>query len=432
MADIIPLISSRMNNIIQALLPATAAAAADHAEPDPEFINLSCHRTRSNRGVGLGGDPSLMESISKILNKYFKPAIPITSDHLVTASGAGFCLDAVASCICEPGDSILVPGPCWNSVGAYLYCHAGVTMVPAYPSPLSTALTSETPFPALETAYNSSPDPKRIKGLLIFNPHSPFGLCYSKSVLQDLLEWSAKKDLHYISDEVYGCLEFGCDEKAEKFVSALRLLDGSMGPEREAMIDRSKVHVLWSASKLFGLPGIKLVSRHDLNGRAELNDSQGGLITQSNPMLRVGAIISTYNQTSSLSALLLTHLLNSNILSSLLNKNNALLSKNYTLLSSTLNHLGIEFLPANVGFFVFAKLAKDSETWNEEAVVKKLKEYKVMVSPGKQFGGAENEKGWARITIAVPEEDFKEGIKRIRTCFVEILSQQNKISWDSL
>ncbi|TGO76847.1 hypothetical protein BELL_0134g00200 [Botrytis elliptica] len=41
MADIIPPISSRMNNIIQALLPAAAAAAADHAEPEPEFINLS-------------------------------------------------------------------------------------------------------------------------------------------------------------------------------------------------------------------------------------------------------------------------------------------------------------------------------------------------------------------------------------------------------
>ncbi|KAF7943951.1 hypothetical protein EAE96_010365 [Botrytis aclada] len=231
-----------MNNIIQALLPAAAAAAADHAEPDHEVINLSvadnnllrpdlieiCKDAIAqdlitfNYPVGLGGDPSLMEAISKFLNKYFKPAIPITSDHLVTASGAGFCLDAIASCICEPGDSILVPGP--YSVGAYLYCHAGVTMVPAYPSPLSTALTSETLLPALETAYNSSPDPKRIKGLLIFNPHAPFGQCYSKSVLQDLMDWSAKKGLHYISDEVYGCLEFGCDEKAEKFVSALSLL----------------------------------------------------------------------------------------------------------------------------------------------------------------------------------------------------------------
>ncbi|TGO27191.1 hypothetical protein BPAE_0046g00540 [Botrytis paeoniae] len=225
----------------------------------------------------------------------------------------------------------------------------------------------------------------------------------------DLLEWSAKKGLHYISDEVYGCLESGCDEKAEKFVSALSLLDGSMGPEREAMIDRSKVYVLWSASKLFGLPGIKL----------------GCLITQSNPMLRIGAIISTYNHTSSLSALLFAHLLNSDMLSSLLNKKNTLLSK-ITLCSP------LQFLPANAGFVVFAKLAKDVETWNEEAIVKKLKEHKVIVSPGKQFDGAKSQKGWTRITIAVPEEDFDEGIKRIRTCFVEILSQQNKISWDSI
>ncbi|TGO49593.1 hypothetical protein BOTNAR_0426g00090 [Botryotinia narcissicola] len=389
MADIIPPISSRMFNIIQALPPAATAAAADNAEPDPDFIDL-CHRTRSNCGVGLGGNPSLMKWISKFFNKYFKTAIPITPDHLVTASGAGFCLDALASCICEPGDSILVPGPCWNSVGAYLYCHAGVTMVSAYPSLLSTALTSESLLLALETAYNSSPDPTRIKRLLIFNPHAPFG--------------HANKGLHYISDEVYGCLEFGCDEKAEAFISAILLLDGSMGAKREAMIDRSKVLVLWNPSKLFGPLRIKL----------------------SNPMLRVSAIISTYNQTFSLFALLLTHLVNSNVLLSLLNKDNVLLSKTYTLLSSILNYLGIDFLPAIAGFFVFVKLAKDSETRKVEAVVKKFKEFKVMVSPGNQFGCSENEKGWARITNAVPEEEFKEGIMRIWICFGEILSQQNK------
>ncbi|TGO86825.1 hypothetical protein BPOR_0273g00040 [Botrytis porri] len=338
MANIIPPTSNRMNNIIQALFPPAAVAAADHAKPDLRLLI----------------------------------SIPITSDNLVTASGVGFCLDAIASCMCEPGDSILVPGP--YSVGAYLCYHASITMFPAYPSPPSTTLISETHFPALETAYNSSPDPKRIKGLLIFNPHAPFG--------------HAKKGLHYISDEVYGCLEFGCDEKAERFVSALSLLDYSIGPERKAMIGRSK----------------------------------GCLITQSNPMLRIGAIISTYNQTSSLPALLLTHLLNSDMLPFLLNKNNAFLSKNCTLLTSTLNHFGIEFLPAIAGFVVFTKLAKDTETWNEEAIVKILQEHKVIVSPRKQFGGAKDEKGWARITIAVPEEDFKEGVKRIRAYFVENLS----------
>ncbi|KAF7919332.1 uncharacterized protein EAE97_011664 [Botrytis byssoidea] len=121
MADIIPPISSRMSNIIQALLPAATAAAADHAEPNPDFINFSVSNNNLlrpdlieickdaiahdliaetlNCPVGLGGDPSLMKSISKFLNKYFIPAIPITSVYLVTAWGAGFCLDTIASCI---------------------------------------------------------------------------------------------------------------------------------------------------------------------------------------------------------------------------------------------------------------------------------------------------------------------------------------------
>ncbi|KAF7925952.1 hypothetical protein EAE99_005987 [Botrytis elliptica] len=422
----VPPLSNRMNDIIQTLLPAAAAAAADHAEPNPEVVNLSVADNQLIRSelldicksaiakdltqetfnypMGLGGDPSLMQAISSFFNTYFKPSTPVTPDHLVVTAGAGFSLDALASSICEPGDSILVPGPCWNSFGAYIYCHAGVRLVPVYPAPYSEALTSHTLIPALEAAYDGAAEPKRIKGLIICNPHNPFGQCYSKSALQAVLKWCAQKGLHYISDEVYGGMEFGRDTKSDKFVSALSLLDGSSDSKNGTTFDRSKLHVLWSASKLFGIPGIRL----------------GCLITQANPMVRIGSIISTYNQSSSLSALLLTHLLNSVELPALLSKNNALLAKSYDLLSSTLTRLGIEFLPANAGFVVFAKFVKNAKSWEDEAaLVQGLKEHKVIVSAGKGFAGADEEKGWVRITLAVPWEQFSEGIKRIENFFLE-------------
>ncbi|KAI9640542.1 hypothetical protein NHQ30_010840 [Ciborinia camelliae] len=413
----VPSISNRMNGIIQTLLPAAAAAAADHAEPNPEVVNLSVADNQLIRGELLeickevitkdltqeARDPSLMQALSLFFNTYFKPTLPVNPDHLVVAAGAGFSLDALASSICEPGDSILVPGPCWNSFGAYIYCHAGVRLVPVYPAPYSTALTPQTLIPALEAAYNGAADPKRIKGLIICNPHNPFGQTYSKVALQAILKWSAEKGLHYISDEVYGGMEFG-GTQSDKFVSALSLLDSTSDSKDGITFDRSKLHVLWSASKLFGLPGIRL----------------GCLITQANPMVRIGSIISTYNQSSSLSALVLKHLLNSTELPALLSKNNALLAKSYDLLSSTLTRLGIEFLPANTGFVVFAKLVKDAKSWeDEEALVEGLKRHKVLVSAGKGFSGAEEEKGWVRITLAVPWEQFSEGVKRIEDFFLK-------------
>ena len=43
-------ISNRMNDIIQTLLPAAAAAAADHAEPNSELVNLSLADNQLIRG----------------------------------------------------------------------------------------------------------------------------------------------------------------------------------------------------------------------------------------------------------------------------------------------------------------------------------------------------------------------------------------------
>ncbi|EMR81760.1 putative 1-aminocyclopropane-1-carboxylate synthase protein [Botrytis cinerea BcDW1] len=313
-------ISNRMNDIIQNLLP--AAAAADHAEPNPELVNLSLAGNQLIRGelldicksdiaknltqktinypMGLGGDPSLMQALSLFFNPYFQPSTPVTPDHLVVASRAGFSLDALAS----------------NSFGAYIYCHAGVKLAPVYPAPYSTALSSNSLIPALEAAYDGATNPKCIKGLIICNPHNPFGRCYSKSALQSILKWCSQKGLHYISDEVYGGIQFG-DTQSDRFVSALSLLGDSSDSDDGIVFDKSKLHVLWSTSKLFGIPGIRL----------------GCLITQANPMVRIGSIISTYNQSSSLSALLLTHVLNSTELPALLSKNNELLANSYDLLS---------------------------------------------------------------------------------------------------
>ncbi|ATZ55047.1 hypothetical protein BCIN_11g03480 [Botrytis cinerea B05.10] len=327
-------ISNRMNDIIHNLLP--AAAAADHAEPNPELVNLSLAGNQLIRGelldicksdiaknltqktfnypMGLGGDPSLMQALSSFFNTYFQPSTLVTPDHFVVAAGAGFSLDALASSICEPGDSLLVPGP--YSFGAYIYCHAGAKLAPVYPAPYSTALSSNPLIPALEAAYDGATNPKCIKGLIICNPHNPFGRCYSKSALQSILKWCSQKGLHYISDEVYGGIQFG-DTQSDRFVSALSLLGDSSDSDDGIVFDKSKLHVLWSTSKLFGIPGIRL----------------GCLITQANPMVRIGSIISTYNQSSSLSALLLTHVLNSTELPALLSKNHELLANSYDLFS---------------------------------------------------------------------------------------------------
>jgi aspartate/methionine/tyrosine aminotransferase len=88
------------------------------------------------------------------------------------------------------------------------------------------------------------------------------------------------------------------------------------------------------------------------------------------------------------------------------------------MLSSALKEIGLEFMPANAGVYVLAKVASGAKTWDdEETAVELLREAGLEVCPGKVFGGSDDEKGWVRITFAVPEDQLREGVARLKKCF---------------
>jgi aspartate/methionine/tyrosine aminotransferase len=196
---------------------------------------------------------------------------------------AGVCLSRIKNPLAR-----LLTGA--DAFGAYFYINAGVQLIPANPAPFTSALTAEVLLPAIESAYSSASDPRRIKGLLICNPHNPFGQSYSSEVIQDLLAWCADKDIHYISDEVYAGMEYGTGAQGNEFKSVLALpvkdssstgiqAEDADTQENRKLLQRSRVHVLWSASKLFGLPGLRLAST--LLRNARVNQLTGSRVASS-------------------------------------------------------------------------------------------------------------------------------------------------------
>jgi aspartate/methionine/tyrosine aminotransferase len=84
--------------------------------------------------------------------------------------------------------------------------------------------------------------------------------CYTRKNILELLEFCQERDLHLIMDEVYALANVNSgDEKAPGFVSALSLTE-PLVPAGAVKVDPSRVHVVWSASKLFGLDGFRVVS----------------------------------------------------------------------------------------------------------------------------------------------------------------------------
>ena len=131
-------------------------------------------------------------------------------------------------------------------------------------------------------------------------------------------------------------------------------------------------------------------------------------------MLLTAVGLSAYWQTSSLSSVVAISLLNSPNLPDLVRLNQERLAESYAILTESLIKWQVEFLPANAGLFVFAKPVKDARDWDEEAaVVGALASSGVIVSPGRRFDGGESEKGWVRITFAVPKKQLMDALERM-------------------
>jgi aspartate/methionine/tyrosine aminotransferase len=115
-------------------------------------------------------------------------------------------------------------------------------------------------LPSLQAAYNFATERSRIKAVIICNPHNPLAQCYPKKALIECMEFCQEQGLHFICDEIFALTGLkGLPTSTTPFVSALSLTE-PLVPEGAVKIDPSRVHVVWSASKLFGASGLRIVS----------------------------------------------------------------------------------------------------------------------------------------------------------------------------
>lgn len=95
----------------------------------------------------------------------------------------------------------------------------------------------------------------RIRALILTNPHNLFGQCYPQEVLEACLKFCQRREIHLISDEVYGMTTFSCAEISDPapFISALSLDASAL------RCDRSRIHTIWGIGKDFGASGSRMV-----------------------------------------------------------------------------------------------------------------------------------------------------------------------------
>ncbi|KAF7911780.1 uncharacterized protein EAE98_011895 [Botrytis deweyae] len=345
-----------------------------------------------NYPLGVGGPSPVLTAFASFFNQFFSPSIPIEPDHVVTFSGASTCLDGLLYAICDEGDSIILPSPFWAGYVPFTKFRANVNIATTSDVPWRST-TSIDIVAAVKKAYSSAQDSTRIKALLMANPHNPTGKCYPSSVIRELMVFCKDNGLHYISDEIFAMSSFSKDEEGQ-FTSALSLVSDN----EESPMDPSRLHVIYSMSKDWGSPGLRMAC----------------LVSSRNRPVLEGSWISNYMQTSNLNNVCVTALFHSPNLPSIISSLKNQLTRNYGWLTKALNRWGIEYIPTHAGFHIFARLVKNAQSWDDEAAgVKQLFDAGIMVTPGKSFGGIDGEFGWVRLSFSIEEKKLREGLWRI-------------------
>jgi aspartate aminotransferase len=174
-ADIIGLLEGEPDlPVPEAVLRATEAA-------------LRAGRTRYSASTGL--DELKLSIVEKLRTDN---GIAVSRENIVITNGAKHAVYETLQTLCDPGDEVLIPSPCWVTFPE------AVKLAGATPVLVETDLFHQLDLDALERAVTS-----KTCAIILNTPNNPTGAVYSETSLRALLVLAIRHDLTVISDEAY-------------------------------------------------------------------------------------------------------------------------------------------------------------------------------------------------------------------------------------
>ncbi|KAK4099517.1 PLP-dependent transferase [Parathielavia hyrcaniae] len=358
---------------------------------------------------GLGGTPELLGAVSAFFNHFFSLRIPVKPEHIVTGPGCSAILDTIIHGICDEDDGILVAAPFWGSFEISAVLRNGAQLIPVH-VPFYQTDSAQTIVAAYRTAAAlAKTGGTRIRGLLLCNPHDPYGHICTTDVLDDLLQFCEEADIHLLFDEIYALSTFGRIEAqagslrrdnkpltspSDRFVSVLSRDLKKLG------FDGSRVHVLYSISKDLVCSGLRM----------------GCLVTQANPDLRMWQAILNNARLSTATAVMAAPLLADLArLDALVDLNVRRLRRAARAAVRFAEFHGLTYYKPVAGLYIWLRLCpepKGCESGDEEEeLVRGCAGRGVLVGSGADY--AAERAGWFRLTFAVPEHVLFEALRRV-------------------
>ncbi|CAN1191370.1 1-aminocyclopropane-1-carboxylate synthase 8 [Linum perenne] len=343
------------------------------------------------------GLPAFKKALVEFMSDIRGNKVTFDQNKIVLTAGATSANETLMFCLAEPGEAFLLPTPYYPGFDRDLKWRTGVEIVPIH-------CTSSNGFQitksALEQAYlDAQTRNLKVKGILVTNPSNPLGTTLTRTELNLLVSFISDKQIHLVSDEIYAGTVFS----SPSYTSIMEVLKDKKLENTELS---NRVHVVYSMSKDFGLPGFRV----------------GAIYSNDELVVSTATKMSSFGLVSSQTQYLLSALLSDKkFTKNYVAESQRRLKQRQKSLRKGLQNAGISCLKSNAGLYCWVDMRHllDENTFEAEIELWKKIVYdvKLNISPGSSCHCVEP--GWFRVCFANMSEDTLElAMHRLKT-FVE-------------
>jgi 1-aminocyclopropane-1-carboxylate synthase len=345
---------------------------------------------------GFKGTFQLQNAFAGLLNRTFVQEPVLQPDNFCILSGCSGILDNLFYCLADEGESVLIPAPYYPAFDNDLEAKNSLFPVPFYLN--ETDVVNQLDNLASEKQSENKP----VRALLLTNPNNPLGTIYSKETVSEMLRWSLKNKVHYVSDEIYALSVYKNSNSTTPFTSALTYAQELVknGEFSQEQVDLY-VHLIYGMSKDWCASGLRV----------------GLVYTRNQPLHQAMMSLAGFSGISNHTQHILAEVLSDeSFTTDFVAQNSKLLENSYDALTEKLTSAGIPFTPAAAGMFVWIDLSAylPDNTWEGEAKLweRVCDECKVILTPGSSCHA--EAPGFFRLCFAwVPKEALVDAAERI-------------------
>ncbi|KAG8052815.1 hypothetical protein GUJ93_ZPchr0001g30900 [Zizania palustris] len=327
------------------------------------------------------GLKSFRKAMASFMKKIRAGKASFDPDRIVLTAGATAANELLTFILANPGDALLIPTPYYPGFDRDLRWRTKVNIVPVH---CDSSNGFQVTVSALQAAYDEAAAAgMRVRAVLITNPSNPLGTTVKRTVLEDILDFVVRKNIHLISDEIYSGSVFATPD----LVSVAELVESRACHGEKDIANR--VHHVYSLSKDLGLPGFRV----------------GVVYSYNDAVVTTARRMSSFTLVSSQTQKTLAAILSDEEFADVyIRTNRERLRERHDHIVAGLARAGVPCLRSNAGLFVWmdmrqllgdgeATVASELKLWD-----KMLREVKLNISPGSSCHCSEP--GWFRVCFA--------------------------------